>query len=192
MCTCKNSTENSTARWPRAILSMALALPILMAGSLRAEEKPAGKETRAAKNRARSGDNSGKRSEMRKRMIEKFDADGDGQLSEDERAEMRKFMQERRGKQGEKGAGKKGARDRKGPDGRGKAGKGRRGPRGPGGGSGPPDLDKLFKNFDKDGDGKLDRQEFGNALRTMHEKRMEGRRGGGKGRDGARPRRSEG
>ena len=193
MAACNLSTKNPLSRWLVPLLSLALALPILLAGQLRAEEEPAREKPGSAEKSASSSDKPGKRSgrqgDMRKRMMKKFDADGDGELSEDERAELRKFMQERRGMQG-----KKGTRDGKSPQSRRKAGKGRRGPRGPGDGIGPPDMDKLFEQFDHDGDGKLDRKEFGNALQTMHEKRMrmEGRRGEDRGRDGFRPRSPQG
>jgi hypothetical protein len=197
-------TKNSRPQWLVAVLSMALVLPILMMGTLRAEEEPTSEEPATAEKPAQSSDTTGKapdrRAEVRKKMMEKFDADGDGQLSEDERAKLRKFRQKRHGKQDKKGArdGKgprdkvfrnesRGRGDRDGfgpPEGRGKAGKGRRGPRGHSDGNGQPNFGRLFEMFDKDGDDKLDRREFGNALHTMHEMRMqmeahqgEGRRG---------------
>ncbi len=73
-------------------------------GKLSEEEKEAAKEAR--------------RAEMKKRMLEKFDKDKDGKLSDEEKAEMKKFMDEHKGKHGgpaEKKEGSKGGCEKK-PD----------------------------------------------------------------------------
>lgn len=69
---------------------------------------------------------------FREAMLKKFDKDGDGKLSDEEKAAAMK----------ERGAGR--------PAGKGPAG---RGPGGPGG------FAELMKKFDKDGDGKLSDEE---------------------------------
>jgi hypothetical protein len=67
------------------------------------------------------------REEMRKRMLEHFDADKDGELSEEEREKAREFRREH--------FGDRGPREGRGPEGRGPEGREGRGPgeRGPGG-----------------------------------------------------------
>ena len=93
--------------------------------------------------------------EMRERMIEEFDADGDGQLSDDERQQAREAMRERRGERG--------------------GGPGRGPGRGFGPG-GPPDPNALFDEFDADKDGQLSRDEFMKLTENMRQRR--GRPGG--------------
>lgn len=139
----------------------------------------------------------GDRAAWRAQMLERFDEDGDGQLSDEERAKAREF---RRSQQGERPAG---------PGARG--GQGRGPGRGPGAGrgeqAGPPPGDRvgpppgrgprpegppqggplrdpmvMFDEFDADKDNKLSREEFGRLterLRQIRERMMEmGRRGG--------------
>ncbi len=99
------------------------------------------------------------RAKMRQRMIEQFDADGDGKLSEEERAKARA----KRGAKGAKG---------------GQAGRGGRGPQGrEGRPEGPPDPMRLFERFDANGDNQLSREEFMKLTKTMRE--MRERRGAG-------------
>lgn len=81
--------------------------------------------------------------EMRQKMLDEFDADGDGKLNDDERKQARETMRERRG----------------GPDGQDRPGRG--GPQGRRGPSGDrPDPNELFDKFDANGDGQLSREEF--------------------------------
>lgn len=95
--------------------------------------------------------------EMRQKMLEEFDADGDGKLNDEERQQARETMRERRG--GPAGQDRPG---RGGPQGR----RGR-------GGEGRPDPNELFDEFDANGDGQLSREEFMKLTESQR-----GRRGG--------------
>lgn len=101
------------------------------------------------------GDRPG-RGEFRQRMLEEFDADGDGELSDDERATAREKMRDRRGKDGAEG---------------------RRGGRG---GEGPPNPEELFERFDANGDNQLSREEFHKLAESMREHHAQHRRGKGR------------
>ena len=117
----------------------------------------------------RDGNRAGRRGEMRQKMLNEFDADGDGELSDDERANAREAMRARRGGKGKAGKGKAG---------KGK-GRGQRG--GPGGPGGRPDPAKLFDKYDADGDGQLSRAEFmklAKEVRPPRPPRGHGKRGG--------------
>lgn len=149
------------------LIPVCLMLSVMFTGSAWADDDTANNEDRA-----------GRRGEMRQKMLEEFDADGDGELSEDERATAREAMRGRRGGKGKAGKGKAG----KGKGGKGKAGKGKgRGQRG--GHGGPPDPGKLFDKFDANGDGQLSRAEFMKLAAEVRPPRPP--RGSGK-RDGAR------
>lgn len=116
----------------------------------------------------------------REEVLKKFDKDNDGKLSDDEKAEARKSMEEQFAKRREEmtkkfdkdGDGKLSDDERealrKEFGGRGPGGRGR-GPGGPGG----PGREEFLKRFDKDGDGKLSEEE-----RAAARKEFEGRRGG--------------
>lgn len=134
----------------------------------------------AAEDEAPKQDRASRRSEMRKKMLEKFDADGDGELNEEERTTARESMRNMRTKQG---GGEKGRRGGKGRDGKGKGqGKGQAGRRD---GGGRPDPGKMFDKFDVDGDGQLTREEFTELSKAMQKMRSGGRgqgRGQGRGR----------
>lgn len=119
-------------------------------------------EDNAAK---KKGDRAG-RGELRQQMLEEFDADGDGKLSEDERATAREAMRERRGRGESKGR-------REGP-----------------GREGPPDPAKLFEQFDANGDNQLSREEFRKLSETVREHHMKHQQG--KGRPGESRRRRPG
>jgi Ca2+-binding EF-hand superfamily protein len=111
--------------------------------------------------------------EMRERMIEEFDADGDGELNDEERQTARETMRERRGGGG-RGEGR-------GPEGRGRGPEGR----GPEGGRpdrpAPPDPNALFDEFDADKDGQLSREEFTKLTETRRGFMRGGRPQGGRG-----------
>ncbi len=125
--------------------SLMLTLSIILAGPVLAE-----------------GDQPG-RGEFRKKMLKEFDANADGELSEDERATAREAMRGRRGKGGAEG---------------------------PRRGMGPPDPGKRFDQFDANGDNQLSREEFYKLAEAMRERHAKGR-GGSKGRQG-KGRRDEG
>ena len=151
--------------------------------------------------------------EMRQRLVEEFDEDGDGELNEEERDAARKQMRERRGRRerGPRAEGRgpradrgpaEGRRRERGPameEGRGR-GKGKAGGRGRGSDRGGPqgspmgDPDRIFERLDADGDGILSKKEFAGGMRRMMESRGRpgppdrgdrlGRRGSGAERDG--------
>jgi Ca2+-binding EF-hand superfamily protein len=95
--------------------------------------------------------------EMRQQMIEEFDADGDGELNDEERQTAREAMRERRG------------------------GGGRGEGRGPEGRPAPPDPNALFDEFDADKDGQLSREEFTKLTETRRGFLRGGRPQGGRG-----------
>lgn len=113
--------------------------------------------------------------EMRQRMIEEFDADGDGQLNDEERQTARETMRERRGDRPGRGQ----ARGGEGRGGQGRGGEGRG--RGPSDRPAPPDPNELFDRFDENQDGQLSRDEF---LKFTQETRGRWGRGPGEGRPG--------
>ena len=135
---------------------------------------------------------------MRERMLKEFDADGDGELSGEERTKAREAMRERmqqraRGGQGrggfdpgdriERGVRPQRPGERRGPppvDRNRAEGPRRRG--GPEAGAagrrrgGQPDPMRAFDHFDEDGDGMLSRDEFGRLAERMQQirERMQG------------------
>ena len=121
--------------------------------------------------------------EFRQRMLEEFDADKDGQLSDEERQKMRETMRERfgsRGPRGGEGSERRGPEGRPGdgPGDRFGEGPGRRGPEGRGGPPVPPEI--MFTMFDTNDDGQLSREEFRVLAGAMHRIAMRGH-------DGPRP-----
>lgn len=119
-----------------------LALSALVAGTAWADDEAPTERDRPA--------------EMRKRIMEEFDVDGDGELSDEERATAREEMRNRRrnragqdGEAGPRGDRQRGERMRRGDR------EGRRG-----GPAGPPNPEEVFDRFDADGNGSLSRQEF--------------------------------
>lgn len=183
------------------IPALCLTLTVMVAGSAWAAEGDADGQT-------------DRRAEMRKKILEEFDADGDGELNEDERAKAREEMRGRRGDRATGGRqrpeagerrGRPGGPDRQGPgrQGPGRQGPGRQGPGRQGGGQGgQPDPGKVFDQFDANGDGQLSREEFmklhesrprrgpeGQAGPPRREgQRGEGRRGEGERGEARRPR----
>ena len=116
-------------------------------------------------------DGGDRRAEMRKKIMEEFDADGDGQLSEEERANARTEMRKRRD-----GGAAEGDR----PRGRRQGGaEGQRG--GPGA---PPEPGALFDKYDVNKDSQLSQDEFMKLNEAVRGQR--GQRGP-RGREGAGP-----
>jgi hypothetical protein len=113
------------------------------------------------------------RAEMREKMLERFDADGDGELNDEERAKAREFRQERtrggergEGRRGREGRPPRGPDGRRGPEGRGPAGPPPGGPRGPGF---PPNPERLFNAYDEDKNDQLSRDEFEKLMGKLRE-----------------------
>jgi Ca2+-binding EF-hand superfamily protein len=96
------------------------------------------------------------RAERRQRVLQAFDADGDGQLSDEERAKARAEL----GGQSDRADRPRGERQGRGPR-----------------PDGPPGPDQLFDRFDENHDNQLSREEFMKLTATMREMRQ--RRAGG-------------
>lgn len=164
--------------WKHACALLMLATLANVARADEADEKPADKKP-AGEGAERPG-----REAFRQRLLERFDEDGDGKLSDAEREKAREFHGEHAGEgrpPGERGGrrpdgrGPEG-REGRGPEGRGPEGRGwqGRGPDGPGpGGPGrgprgpegrpmgpPPAPAELFKKFDADSNDQLSLEEF--------------------------------
>jgi hypothetical protein len=116
------------------------------------------------------GDKPPRSEDFRQKMLQEFDTDGDGQLSDDERTKMRDARRER------------GAGGRGGPGNEARRG----GPGGPGGPGMMMDPGRMFDRVDEDGDGSVTREEFVGFFERMRE--MRGGPGGpGADRIGRRP-----
>lgn len=88
----------------------------------------------------------------KEQLLEKFDANGDGKLNDEERAKAREAFARRRGKGAVEAAGRGDCKEGKSA--------GRRGPR--------PELrEKMLEKFDADGDGKLNEEERARARATF-------------------------
>ncbi len=109
-----------------------LALPAILLAPLMAQETPTD-APQGPKGRKMNP-------EMRAKMLEKFDADKDGKLSEEERAAMRAARPARKGA--------------KGPQGEGAQGQGPKGKK-----MSPEMRAKMLEKFDTDKDGKLSKEE---------------------------------
>ena len=133
--------------------AVCLMLSVMVTGAARADDDTF----------ANNDDRAGRRGEMRQKMLEEFDDDGDGELSDDERATAREAMRARRGGKGKGGKAKGGKKGRRGSPG------------------GRPDPGKLFDKYDANGDGQLSRAEFmklAKEVRPPRPPREQGKRGG--------------
>jgi Ca2+-binding EF-hand superfamily protein len=83
---------------------------------------------------AAPGEDNGKRAELRQKVLQKFDKNGNGQLDPDEKEAAKEAMHKRREQGGRKGPGGQGEPD-------------------------PERRQKLLEKFDTDGDGKLSETE---------------------------------
>ena len=111
------------------------------------------------------------REDFHKKMLEKFDADKDGKLNDEERAAMKAEMEKMRAERGDRGPkgprGENGERGPKGPRGE----NGGRGPKGPRGER--PGMPENMEQFDTDKDGKLSDEERKAARAAMEQKMLE-------------------
>ncbi len=153
------------------IISLTLAFGI---GSLWAEDKPAKKERKPAAQRG---------APVREAILKKFDKDGDGKLSEEERAEARKSFSGGRPPRSPAALIKKFDKD-----GDGKLNEEERAALRE---EGLKRRKEMLKKFDKDGDGKLNAEER-KALSEEMRKNRGGRPGGEARRPGKRPAPGEG
>ena len=126
--------------------------------------------------------------ERRAKMLEKFDADGDGKLSEEERATAQAERKKRAGDAGTAGRGRGKGRGKGRSEGR---SEGRRG--------GPMQAmfanpDQMFQTLDANGDGQLSRSEFQAMIENVQKARdeMRSRMGQGGGQRGQRGQRGPG
>lgn len=114
------------------------------------------------------------REAIRKRMLKKYDANGNGKLDRDELAQARKDgafpgrgQQGKKPQDGEKpkdGKGQKGKKDGKGKKGKkGGESKAKKPSDGERQGPGPGIRERLLKKYDANGNGRLDREEFAKA-----------------------------
>ncbi|HEX4412097.1 MAG TPA: hypothetical protein VH107_00620 [Lacipirellulaceae bacterium] len=143
---------------------------------------------------AKKGDDGAARAEIREKIIKEFDKNGDGKLSDDERQEarqkMRELMERRHRERGDDGDRDEHPRHKEKEDGDDHGGHDRDGhhPDGHHDGQGPdghhdghgadgrhdgppkmPKPEELFAKFDKDGDGKLSKEEFMALADFVHE-----------------------
>jgi len=129
--------------------ALTLVLSAMLAGATLADDG-------AEEGSIKKGNRSGRGPEFREKMLEKFDADGDGKLSEKERETAREARPGRRGERGPR-------------EGRGSEG------------FHPPKPEDFFRQFDKDGDMKLNLEEFRALTESMRAKRQRGGSRHGKG-----------
>jgi Ca2+-binding EF-hand superfamily protein len=95
---------------------------------------------------AAPGEDNGKRAELRQKVLQKFDKNGNGQLDPDEREAAKEAMQKRREQGGGKGQGGRSGID-------------------------PERRRKFMEKFDTDGDGKLNEAERAAAKNGARAKR---------------------
>ena len=100
---------------------------------------------------APKADRSGQMEKRRQEMLQRFDANGDGKLDDTEKAAMKEAQKQERSVRGMGDSGNRSSPGEAGP--------------GPGPG-GDRFLKEMIKRFDKDGDGKLDEAELGEAMKA--------------------------
>ena len=125
--------------------------------------------------------------EFRQKMLERFDTNHDGKLDENERAQMRQFMEQRRMPRGQSGGFGSNFNPQQGqgltPSGQGLTP--------PGGGFNPQQMSehkqKMLERFDANHDGKLDENERAQMRQFMEQHRMPRQQGRGLGGPGSMP-----
>lgn len=120
---------------------------------------------------APKADKSGQMEKRRQEMLQRFDKNGDGKLDDEEKAAMKAALKQEREAAKVSGSGDIGSLG----GGAGQPGPGADAPRG------DRFIQEMIKRFDKDGDGKLDAAELGEALKA----RLAGGQGGFGGPGGA-------
>ena len=155
------------------LISMLAALPLVaQEASESSSSAPDAAKAPAAEQGHGRRPQHGDRQAHRARLIQKFDVNKDGKLDEQEKAEMKKFIDAHR--QSADGEGRGSAERRH----------GRRGE-----GQGRPSREALIKEFDKDQDGKLSDEERAEMHKALQERRK-GNKAGEKGDKGPRHRRA--
>ena len=130
--------------------------------------------------------------DQRRQMVEKFDKDGDGKLSKEEKTAAREAMRTRRGEGGQRAKGRSGGTGGEGQQ------RGQRGQQGRGGPKGfMSDPGAMFDRIDSDGDGNVTKEQFVKFMEKMRaqfgQRGEDGQRGkggkrGGSGRQTRSPR----
>ncbi|GAB5558830.1 MAG: hypothetical protein SynsKO_04770 [Synoicihabitans sp.] len=135
----------------------------------------------------------------REEMIQKFDANGDGQLDQAEREAVREYMAANRPEGGQRGRGGPGGGGRGGnpmaqfdTDGDGKLSPAERKAADPIMRERTESNERAMGQFDKDGDGKLNDKEWAAARKTIVQRMGQARGGRGGDGEGRQPRRQRG
>ena len=155
------------------LIAMVLAMPAFAQDAPQTKDMPTPPEGMRPGHWGAAGEMPS-REDFHKKMLEKFDVDKDGKLSDEEKAAMKAEMEKMRAERGDRGPkgprGERGERGPKGPRGE----RGERGPKGPRGDRGErPGMPEQFKKFDADQDGKLSEEERKSAHEAMEQKMLE-------------------
>ncbi|MHC4837702.1 MAG: hypothetical protein ACYTF3_05905 [Planctomycetota bacterium] len=126
-------------------------------------------QERVAPKQERHRDRSGERAERRQRILERFDANGDGRLDETERAALRAAAEKMRAQRGEK----QGRRDGQVRERREGAERKERGEAGERGERRAERRQRILERFDIDGDGQLNDLEREALRKAIEERRAE-------------------
>lgn len=142
------------------LISMLAALPLVAqenaadssAAGVTAPQQQQGAQNDGQRHGRGHGRGQGERRVHREHLVQKFDANKDGKLDEQEKAEMEKFIEARRQQRGARG------------EKQGRRGHGARG-------EGHPGREEFMKKFDKNGDGQLDDEERAAMRKAIQEHR---------------------
>lgn len=122
-------------------------------------------QERVAPKQERHRDRSGERAERRQRILERFDANGDGRLDETERAALRAAAEKMRAQRGEK-QGRRDGQVRERREGAERKERGKAGER-------AERRQRILERFDIDGDGQLNDLEREALRKAIEERRAE-------------------